>query len=442
MSRWSEREIARKLAEHDELEPPAGLLEKIKSEIPPMIPVGTGVPEIDRRPSMPPRQRWLIAASMVTMIGAGLLALHRTEVPPVEETVRTAAGARQPAPRGVILPSTPAAPPQPRALTQPLEKAPEPKPVPQREEKQLKSLGYISSPEGSVEPGAPAGVVGGVAGGAPAGPPPAPSLAPPPPPPAAVQELADKKESAAGTLSRDEEKRQSNENLPRSAAPALQEAAKPQAALRAKAAEAEPAWKVPSAWPIDVRGDVGTASYVALRRSLAEGRLPDPAAIRIGEILNAFETGGAPPVEGAPTPFVHGPGYWLLRIHPSGAGPALLSFNPVIVARYRLVGSGTSALYEIELRSDAPRDSQVATLHLGETGRAVLLSDLAPSWDKASPGFRLAALAARFAEVIKGTPGDLSEIARQATAVGKDLPNRIKAEDLADMAARIQRIRG
>jgi hypothetical protein len=402
-----------------------------------MIPVGTGVPEIDRRPSMPPRQRWLIAASVVTMIGAGLLVLQRTEVPPVEETARTAAGARQPAPRGVILPSTPAAPPQPRALTQPLEKAPEPKPVPQREEKQLKSLGYISSPEGSAAPGAPAGVVGGVAGGAPAGPPPAASPAPPPPP-AAVQALADKKESAAEAGARDEEQRRSNENLPRSTAPALQEAAKPQAAARAKVAGAETAWKVPSPWPIDNRGDAGTASYVALRRSLGEGRLPDPAAIRIGEVLNAFETGGAPLVEGAPTPFVHGPGYRLLRVHPSGAGPALLSFNPVTVARYRLVGSGTSALYEIELRSDAPRDGQVATLHLGETGRAVLLSDLAPSWDKASPGFRLAALAARFAEVIKGSPGDLSEIARQAVAVGKDLP---KAAELAEMAEKAQQTR-
>jgi hypothetical protein len=87
MSRWSEREIARKLAERgDELGAPPGLLEKIKSEIPPVIPVGTGVPEIDRRPSMPPRQRWLIAASVVMVIGAGLLVFHRTEVPPVQET--------------------------------------------------------------------------------------------------------------------------------------------------------------------------------------------------------------------------------------------------------------------------------------------------------------------------------------------------------------------
>ena len=444
MSRWSEREIARKLAERDELEPPPGLLEKIKSEIPPMIPAGTGVPEIDRRPSMPPRQRWLIAASVVTVIGAGLLVLHRTEVPSVEETARTAAGARQPAPRGMIEPPSPAAPPR-RSFAQPLEKAPEPKPVPQREEKQLKSLGYISGPERDAEPGAPAGVAGGVAGGEQAAPPPpaaAPALPAAPAPPAAVQELADKKESAA-EVRRDEEQRQANENLPRSAAPVLQDAAKPQAAARAKTAGSGSLWETPSSRFITlVTGDGGTASYAAVRRSLAEGRLPDPAAIRPGEILNAFETGGAPPVEGAPTPFVHGPQYRLLRIHPSGASPARVSFNPVTVVRYRLVAIGTSALYEIELRSDAVRDSPVATLHLGETGRVVLLSELASSWDKASPGFRLIALAARFAEVLKGSPGDLSEIARQAREVGKDLPNGAKAAELAETAERVGKIRG
>ncbi|MFL6235178.1 MAG: hypothetical protein ACJ76N_18730, partial [Thermoanaerobaculia bacterium] len=113
MSRWNEREIARKLAERDELEPPAGLLEKIKSEIPPEIPVGTGVPEVDRRPSMPPRQRWLIAASLVATVGAGLFALHvQREVPPVQETARVAEGARQPELPKVFFPPRPVPPPQ------------------------------------------------------------------------------------------------------------------------------------------------------------------------------------------------------------------------------------------------------------------------------------------------------------------------------------------
>ena len=55
MSHWNEREIARKLAESDPIEPPAGLLEKIKGEIPPTIPVGVPLSET-RRPAAPQRQ--------------------------------------------------------------------------------------------------------------------------------------------------------------------------------------------------------------------------------------------------------------------------------------------------------------------------------------------------------------------------------------------------
>ena len=67
MSRMHEREIARKLAEREDFEPPAGLLEKIKSEIPPSIPVGTGMPEVETPSPAAPRQHWLMAASVVAM---------------------------------------------------------------------------------------------------------------------------------------------------------------------------------------------------------------------------------------------------------------------------------------------------------------------------------------------------------------------------------------
>lgn len=448
MSRLSEREIARKLAERDELEPPAGLLEKIKSEIPPMIPAGTGVPEIDRRPSMPPRQRWLIAASLVAMAGAGLFALHvRMEVPPVEETARTAASLRQPAPPRVFFPPPPAVPPQ-RSFAQRLDvpdQAPAPKPVPPKEQDALKPLGSVRQGEEKVEGAAPGGVVGGLAGGEPASPPPAAA----PASPAALSELearSDKKEAAAEAPARDEQRRSSliasgNENLPRSAAPA-QEVAKPQAAARAKAVGADPGWKVPSPSIIDLKTDAGTASYDLARRSLAAGRLPDPAAIRVGEILNAFDTGDAPLVEGASTPFVHGPQYRLLRLNTSGISPVRVSFNSSTVVRYRLIGSGVSALYEIELRpGESRRDAVVAVLHLGTGATAVTLSQLASPWDKASPGFRLEALAAEFAEILKGSPGDLSEIARQAVAAGKNLPESAKATELAEMVEQVKGIR-
>ena len=78
MSQMSEREIARRLAERDDVEPPAGLLERIQSEIPAEIRIA---PELqagreERMGDMSTRQRWLIAASVVAAIGAGVFALQ------------------------------------------------------------------------------------------------------------------------------------------------------------------------------------------------------------------------------------------------------------------------------------------------------------------------------------------------------------------------------
>ncbi len=453
MSRWSEREIARKLAERDELEPPPGLLEKIKSEIPPMIPVGTGVPEIDRRPpSMPPRQRWLIAASVVLMIGAGgLLTLHRMEVAPVEEPARTAAGLRQPARRQGPTLSAPAVPPPPaqRSLAQPLAQyggAPAPKPLAKKEEEKLKSLGYVGSGvPGSVEGGVEGGVVGGVPGAAPAAPP----VAAPAPP---AEDQAEKVTVTAESPLLDERRERDNRiNVGGNEAgqqsqyvgPGTANRPQPSSAPRAlaRAAGANIVWTAPSPLIVTIKTDAGTASYDEVRRSIVAGKLPDPAAIRVGEILNAFDTGDAPLVEGASTPFVHGPQYRLLRINTYGVSPTRLSFSDSAVVRYRLIGSGVSALYEIELRpGESRRDAVVAVLHLGTGGTAVTLSQLTSSWDKASPGFRLSALAAEFAEVLKGSAGDLAEIARQAREVRKDLPGSAKASELAEMVEKAGRI--
>ena len=116
-----------------------------------------------------------------------------------------------------------------------------------------------------------------------------------------------------------------------------------------------------------------------------------------------------------------------------------MSFNPATVARYRLVGTGLSTLYEIELRPGAPSDTLVATLRLGEVDRPVVLHELVP-WDQASPGFRLAALAAELAEALKGGPANLDEIARQAREVDTDLPESAKATELAEMAEQVKGI--
>ena len=94
MSRLTEREIARRLSEREDFEPPAGLLEKIKSEIPPSVKVGTVIPGADRfrKETGPSRQqKWLIAASVVAVTGAGLLTFQLSrEMPALDEAVSEA----------------------------------------------------------------------------------------------------------------------------------------------------------------------------------------------------------------------------------------------------------------------------------------------------------------------------------------------------------------
>jgi len=107
------RDIARELAESESFEPPAGLLEKIKAEIPPEIRVGTAVPGTASR-SFAPRQRWLIAASLVAAVGAGLVGL-RTWQSKADESLRVEAHLAAPQRTAAKAPPTasPAVPPPP-----------------------------------------------------------------------------------------------------------------------------------------------------------------------------------------------------------------------------------------------------------------------------------------------------------------------------------------
>jgi len=436
MSRMNEREIARKLAEREELEPPAGLLEKIKGEIPPSIPVGTETPEVETRSPAAPRQRWLMAASVVAMIGAGLLALQvRTPMAPVEETAGSKALLQRTEP---LLGARQAPPPPPPPL-------PPPKPLSRKEMDELKSLGYVA-PQG-VEGGVEGGVVGGAPGGAVGGAG-APREAEPPvqaveapesvaaPPAAAPAPQVAAKEERRADAAADSPLRIAD------AAVATAESAKPAPEVRRKSAEANP-FKDTATQPLSTfETDSGKASYELVRRLLLQGKLPDPGAIRIGEVLNGFETGGVPPVEGAPTPF-RDSRYRLLCFRLPAGNRVEVEFNPAVVVRYRLLGNGISTLYEIELRPEAPRDDRVLTLRLVATEKAVFLSGLAPSWEKASPGFRLTALVAEFAEVLKGgSRADLAEVARQARDARKGLPKSSRAAELADLVEKAARIKG
>jgi hypothetical protein len=454
MSRLNEREIARKLAERDKLEPPAGLLDRIKSEIPPSIPIGIGTPEAENHRSMPPRQRWLIAASLVVMVGAGLLALQvRMQATPVRETARSES-ILQRADR--TPPSLPASPPPAARMSLPREAKPlagagrvlPPPPQPKpflRQEAAGKSLGAIApSAESGVEDGVVGGVPGGFAGGGEVQREPAPPMQPRAMPESAPAPAVPPQAPRGEAVS---------EAAPQRSAEALEvrERAKSSNAAVSRPAGVDPFKEALRQRLSTFEVDSGTASYMVARRSLLDGGLPDPGSIRVQEMVSSFDQDVAVKAEGAPTPFVQGSGYRLLRFDlsglPSGAR-VQVDFNPAVVERYRLLGSGTTALYEIELRPGAPRDGRVATLRSGgRTGweRELALSALAPSWRAASPGFRLAALVAEFAEILQGSPwarADLAEIARE---VRQDLPQSAKTSELADLmerAARIQRVRG
>jgi hypothetical protein len=452
MSRMNEREIARKLAEREELEPPAGLLEKIKSEIPPSIPVGTETPEVETPSPAVPRQRWLMAASVAAMIGAGLLAFQlRTPMAPVEET----AGSKALLQRTDPAPAAPSAPPparmSPSGQAEPLLDArqappppppPPPKPLSRKERDELKSLGYVSPQgvEGGVEGGVVGGVPGGVAGGAVGGAPTPREAEPPVQEVGAPESVAAPAPAAPAPQAAAKEERRADAAT--DSAMATAESAKPAPEVRRKSVEANP-FKDTATQPLSTfETDSGTASYELVRRSLLQGKLPDPGAIRVGEVLNGFEAGGVPPVEGAPTPF-RDSRYRLLCFRLPAGHRVEVEFNPAAVVRYRLLGNGLSTLYEIELRPEAPRDGRVLTLRLGATEKAVFLSGLAPSWERASPGFRLAALAAELAESLKGSSRlDLAEVARQARDARKGLPESARATELADLVEKAARIKG
>lgn len=499
MSRLTERDIARRLSEREGFEPPADLLEKIKSEIPPFITVGKAIPAADRfrkETNLPRRQRWLIAASITTVLGAGLLAFQLSrEMPSLEEVASEA-----PREETLALPK-PAAPPPPAAsapspvLEQqeadaesafPPPPPPPPPPAAKRRDtkEELRALGYLAESaqpvevpqdldveygvEGGVEGGVVGGVAGGVAGGIPGGiASDAPASAPPPPPP------------------------------PPPPAPRAQRMkAEPEAehpGVYAKSAGTNPFVETETDRLTTFGLDVDTGSYTAARRSLTEGVLPRPESVRVEEFVSFFDYGDAPPArgdfalkaEGAPSPYAPGSEYRLLRFNVkarevedrSGTPPAVarhaeaqVEFDPAVVESYRLLGSenraaaghgsreetvgaghSVTALYEVKLRPGAPENGLVATLHLRyrspetaailETVKKLRRSDLAPSWEQASPALRLAGSVAEFAEILRQSPwaggtGGLPEVLRQAQAAAKALPKSETTAEFLDLVRR------
>jgi hypothetical protein len=484
MSRWNERDIARKLAERDDHAPPPGLLEQIKSEIPSSLRMDGEAPEDDpkRRQPVPPRsrERWLIAASLVAMVGAGLFALRvREQAPALEPSPRRAVAAPAPA-----LPGGPAGEDRRPAAAPPPVPASPPPPSP----------AGPAAPEAKLEPAPPPAqaakkdLAAGVLGGAPA------AAAPPPPPvPAPAEAMREERReermavstrsapAAPGRMADrinvggNEAGQQGSYIGPRGAGRAAAED-RPAGALAGKAAaqQADPFVDTARDRFSTLVLDVDQGSYAVARRDLEGGKLPDPRSVRVGDFVSVFSFLGdldatalesfVIQAEGAPAPFAPGPAYQVLRFHLSGVDipPSntrlQVELNPEVVVRYRLLGDagraaagehGVTVLYEVELRPDPPAKGWIATLRLREpvpAARTLTLSELAPAWEGTSADFRLTVLAAELAEILKGSAAwaneDLSRVARQLREVAGQLPQGSRAAELAELAEKAARLRG
>lgn len=431
MSTWTERKITRDLSERDSIEPPEGLLEKLKADIPPDLgsrlqpaPVHreAEVVALPDRP-MPRRQRWLLAASLILTVAGGLFAAMVVMSPREEAEVEESVAAVPEEPADFEIQQDAAAASEPEAAP-PADTAQQALAPVGGEERKLQSLGSASETT----------------------PPPPP---PPPPSPQIAEQYARRERQAAAAPAPEslrvedridvttappllDQRRISTgmtSQLKTSAQPSeVQEAgveggveggvpggvvggavggvvgapgAPANAPLRAGSNESglftEAVFESVEAHSfvetakdrLSTFGlDVDTASYTVARRFLREGQLPPRAAIRVEEFVNYFSYGDPPPArgdfalkaEGAASIFTQEPRTYLLRfnlrareVRAEHRKPAVLTFVVDVSGsmdqgnRLGLVKQSLGMLLD-QLR----KDDQVGLVVYGDQARVLL----------------------------------------------------------------------
>jgi Ca-activated chloride channel family protein len=146
-----------------------------------------------------------------------------------------------------------------------------------------------------------------------------------------------------------------------------------------------------------------------------------------------------------------------------------VDFNPDVVTRYRLIGYENRAVADANFRNDAVDAGEIGAGHSstaiyavqfqpGAAGRIATIQlrwedpdshavreingnfntwDLAPGYEDASPRYRLAVVAAQFAEVLRGSPwaytGQLGMLSSYAYRLTEFLPNDPDVRELAQL---------
>jgi Ca-activated chloride channel family protein len=153
-----------------------------------------------------------------------------------------------------------------------------------------------------------------------------------------------------------------------------------------------------------------------------------------------------------------------------------VDFNPDVVAYYRLIGYENRAVADQDFRNDSVDAGEIGAGHSATAVYAVMLRpqaegriatvqlrwkdpdtyavkeingnfntwDLARSFNDASPYYQLTALAAQYAEVLRGSPWaaatSLSQIYRMAAPLSESIPEDAKVIEFIDLVGRASRI--
>ena len=417
MTRNRKADLQRKLAMAPVAKPPAGLADRIKSDIPQRL--GVEPERMQLRKSAMFNLR--IAASIILLVSSLYLALRlvsRSETNVSPNVASATKSDSAPAPRAAIaLPNTPPEPGsarvQERADLPPLPRVPPPAsiaatPAPARiaEAKREEAVGmnagtpvFVDSVQ-ETQPMTQSTAIVNIA--------PAASAPPPPPPAAAVERPAPAVTAEGGSVGREREFLKTT-----AAAPAEARDAAPQPAVR---------------------------NFVAIQQAISRGEAPretDVYAIvqhfaapeRAPADLHVELEASAMPLDATK---------WLLRVSVDAPGktsaPVDLQFGDALATHRQLTGSvepNQTALYEIEFKPGAKPDETIATIRAGNARSMLRVADL-HKWDSASARMKRASLAATWARAPKS---------RTQTETIVAMAREAHIDELADIAEQAERNR-